>query len=149
MGEHDFGGLIDNRVETNRQTGKQKIRFILQVVSAMTLGLAFLSAMVVVALRLIHWFHPSLFLLPLRSGIPLILIGLSFACLQFAVRRTRSQCILGLSVSVAFMLWGIEQFLPNQAIVQVIDDMVVSLFVLDLGIVICGLLKGKNGESAL
>jgi hypothetical protein len=87
--------------------------------------------------------------LPLRSGIPLILIGLSFASLQFAVRRTPSQCILGLSVSAAFILWGIEQFLPNQAMVSFLDDVVVFLFVLDLGIVICGLLKVKNGERAL
>src|ERR1022692_2171449 len=121
---------------TNRQAGKQKNRFILKTATAITLGLALLSAIVVVALRLIHCFHPTLFLLPLRSGIPLIFIGLSFACLQFAVRRTPSQCMLGLSVSIAFILWGIEQFLPNQAMVSCIDDGVVFLFVLDLGIVI-------------
>jgi hypothetical protein len=146
VGEHKSIRLTDNRVETITQTGKQKIRVALQVVSAITLGLALLSATVVVALRLIHWFHPTRFLLPLRSGIPLILIGLSLACLQFAVRRTPSQCILGLSVSVAFILWGIQQFLPNQAVVSFIDDMVVFLFVLDSGIVIYRLLNGKNGE---
>jgi hypothetical protein len=140
--------VIDKRVEANRPAGKDKIRLILKTASTITLCLALLSAVLVVALRLIHCFQPTLFLLPLRSGIPLILTGLSFACLQFAVRRTPSQCILGLSVSVAFILWGIEQFLPNQAMVSFIDDVVVFLFVLDLGIVICGILKGKNGERA-
>lgn len=140
--------MIDKRVEANRQAGKHKIRLILKTTSAITLCLALLSAVVLVALRLIHCFQPTLFLVPLKSGIPLILIGLSFACLQFAVRRTPSQCILGLSVSVAFILWGIEQFLPNQAMVSCIDDGVVFLFVLDLGIVIGGLLNFKNGESA-
>jgi hypothetical protein len=133
-------------MEPNRQKGKHKIRLILEIATVTALGLAVLTAITVVTLRLIHCFHPALFLLPLRSGIPLILIGLSFACLQFAVRRTPSQCVLGLCVSVAFMLWGIEQFLPNQAMVLFIDDVVVFLFVLDLGIVICGLLKGKKEE---
>jgi len=141
--------VIDKRMEANRQARKHKIRLILKTASAITLCLALLSAVVVVALRLIHCFQPTLFLLPLRSGIPLILIGLSFASLQFAIRRTPSQCILGLSVSTAFTLWGIEQFLPNQAMVSFIDDVVVFLFVLDLGIVICGLLKVGNGEKAL
>jgi hypothetical protein len=143
-GEYTFCSLIDNRMETSR---KQKTRFILKIASSITLGVALLSATTVVTLRFIHCFRPTPFLLPLKSGIPLILIGLSFACLQFAVRRTPSQCILGLSVSVAFILWGIEQFLPNQAMISFIDDVVVFLFVFDLGIVICGLLKGKSGES--
>ena len=136
-------------MEPNKQKGKQKIRLILEIATVTALGLALSSAMTVVALRLIHCFYPALFLLPLRSGIPLILIGLSFASLQFAIRRTPSQCILGLSVSAAFILWGIEQFLPNQAMVSFLDDVVVFLFVLDLGIVICGLLKVGNGEKAL
>jgi hypothetical protein len=119
---------------------------ILQMMSLITLALALLTAMTVVALRLIHCFRPTLWLLPLKSGIPLILIGVSFAFLQFAVRRTPYQCILGLSVSIAFILWGTEQFLSNQAVVASIDDLVVFLFVLDLSIVIWGLLKGKNGE---
>jgi hypothetical protein len=136
-------------VELTRQTGKRRIRLVFQVVSFITLVLALLSAIVVVALRLIHCFNPTLFLLSLKSGIPLSLIGLSFAFFQFAVRRTRSQCILGLIVSVAFILWGSEQFLANQTVAQFIDDIVVFLFVLDLSIVILGSFKEKNGDKAL
>jgi hypothetical protein len=141
--------VLDKLTEANRQPGKHKIRLILKTTSAITLCLALLTAVVVVSLRLIHCFQPNVFSLPLKSGIPLILIGLSFSSLQFAVRRTHFQRILGLSVSVAFILWGSEQFLPNQAMVSFIDDVVVFLFVLDLGIVICGLLKFGNGERAL
>jgi hypothetical protein len=44
--------VIDERMEANRQAGKHKIRLILKTASAITLCLALLSAVVVVALRL-------------------------------------------------------------------------------------------------
>jgi hypothetical protein len=44
-------------------------------------------------------------------------------------------------VAVAFILWGIEQFLSNRAMAVFLDDIVVLLFVLDLSIVIYGHLK--------
>jgi hypothetical protein len=79
-----------------------------------------------------------------RNGI----IGFSFASIQFTERRTVSQLILGLCVSVAFIIWGIEQFMPNQAVVSSLDDMVVFLFVLDLAIVINRLLKEAPRKKA-
>jgi hypothetical protein len=44
-------------------------------------------------------------------------------------------------VAAAFILWGTEQLLSNQAVVSFINDIVVLLFVLDLSIVIYGHLK--------
>ncbi len=44
-------------------------------------------------------------------------------------------------VAAAFILWGTEQFLSNQALISFIDDVVVLLFVTDLSIVIYGHLK--------
>lgn len=123
--------------------GEERIRLILQLVSAVAAGLAVLSVVVVIALRIIHWFTPAFDRWSLRSGIPLILIGLSFACLQSSVRRTHGQRALGLAISFAFILWGVEQFLTNREIISFIDDLVVFLFVLDLSIVIHGALKGK------
>lgn len=61
--------------------------------------------------------------------------------LQFAVPRTRSQVVLGLMVSAAFILWGIEQYVADRGLASFIDDIVVFLFVLDVSLVIRGQLK--------
>ncbi|HUD46700.1 MAG TPA: hypothetical protein VMR33_07710 [Candidatus Baltobacteraceae bacterium] len=113
----------------------------LRVISSIAVGLAIFSAISIVALRLIHCVRPNLLPWTLKSAIPLILIGVAFACLQFILPRTRRQILLGLMVAVAFILWGTEQFLSNQTIASFIDDLVVLLFVIDLSIVIYGHLK--------
>ncbi len=113
----------------------------LRVISAIALGLAISSAICLIALRLVHCFEPNRLRLNLKSAVPLILIGIALACLQFAMTRTRRQVLLGLIVATAFVLWGTEQFLSNRAIVATIDDLVVFLFVLDLSMVIYGHLK--------
>lgn len=109
--------------------------------SAIALGLAMLAAIMLVVLRLIHWIQPSLLPWTLKSAVPLILIGIAFAFLQFALPRTPAQMVMGMLVAAAFILWGTEQFVSNLAIASRIDDLVVLLFVLDLSIVICGNLK--------
>jgi len=114
---------------------------VLRAISVIALGLAVCSAIILATLRLIHCFQPNLLPWSLKSAIPLILIGIAFASLQFAVLRTRAQILLGLMVAAAFILWGVEQFVSNQSIASLIDDLVVLLFVVDLGIVIYGHLK--------
>jgi hypothetical protein len=114
---------------------------VLKTLCAIALGLAVSTGVILVAMRIAHCFQPQLFPWTLMSAVPLILIGVAFACLQFVVSRSRSQMLLGLLVAAAFILWGTEQFLSNPAVVSFIDDMVVFLFVLDLGIVIYGHLK--------
>jgi hypothetical protein len=46
---------------------------------------------------------------------------------------------------LAFVLWGLEQFLTDQAWISFIDDVVVFLFVVDLSIVIRHNLKSCAG----
>ena len=122
---------------------------VLRIISATALGLAVSSAIMVVTLRILHCFQPQLFPWSLKSAVPLILIGIAFACLQFVVSRNRVQILLGLLVALAFILWGTEQFLSNPGIISFIDDFVVFLFVLDLGIVIYGHLKpGPHAGSS-
>jgi len=113
----------------------------LRFLSAAALTLAFSSAVVLLALRLLHCFRPDFLPWTLKSAYPLILVGIAFACLQFASPRTRTQSLLSLSVALAFILWGTEQFLSNHALVSFIDDVVVFLFVLDLSIVVYGHLR--------
>jgi hypothetical protein len=113
----------------------------LRLLTAASLLLALLSATLLLALRVVHQFNPGLLAWPLKSAIPLILVGVSFALLQFAAPSSRSGMILGLLASLAFILWGAEQYVSNQALVALMDDLVVFLFVFDLGIVIYGRLR--------
>jgi hypothetical protein len=136
------GELMKAHVRTEaRQGDSSRGTVVLRVISATAFGLAISTAVLIVILDLIHCLKPSLVPQTLKSAVPLILIGIAFASLQFVSRRTARQIFLGLMVAVAFILWGTEQFLSNQAIASFIDDVVVLLFVSDLSIVIYGHLK--------
>jgi hypothetical protein len=123
------------------QLASGRVARVLRLVSAATVGLAISTAVIVVALRLIHWFQPALVPWTLKSAVPLMLIGISFASMQFVLPRTRAQILLSLIVALAFILWGAEQFVSNRTVVSLIDDIVVFLFVLDLSLVIYGHVK--------
>jgi ABC-type multidrug transport system fused ATPase/permease subunit len=81
-----------------------------------------------------------------KSAIPLIAIGISYFVLILSVRRTLGQRLVGIFVGLAFVLWGWEQFLSDQAWISFIDDVVVFLFVVDLSIVIRHNLRSCVGE---
>jgi hypothetical protein len=132
----------------DKKAGISTVTRILRVVSGITLGLAFSFAVITVIAHLIHWFYPTLFAWKLKSAVPLILIGVSYCSLQIALPRTLAQHLLGLIVGIAFMLWGAEQFLSNQAIVALVDDIVVCLFVSDLSVVIYRRLARDTVESS-
>jgi hypothetical protein len=114
---------------------------LMRLISAVALSLAVSTALILITIRSIRYVHPTLVPWNLKSAVPLILIGVAFGALQFALPRTRAQVVLGLMVAAAFILWGAEQFVADPALAALIDDIVVFLFVLDLGIVIGGHLK--------
>jgi hypothetical protein len=114
----------------------------LRILSATALVTAFASAAGILALDAIHWFRPELSW-KVKSALPLICIGVSYALLQFTVPRTLTEFCLSLAVSLAFVLWGVEQFIPAPQIASRIDDLVVFLFVMDLSIVIRGQLSQR------
>ncbi len=84
---------------------------------------------------LANLFQPSLFHRQ-AGALALILIGASYLSLQFYQNRPRSEVVKGTLLSLAFLLWGLEQFLPEAAGVTIIDTLVVLIFVADLGLVI-------------
>jgi len=98
-------------------------------------------------LRIIHLVHAGTLHWTLKSAVPLVLIGLSFICLQFGMERTSRERLLGLSVGSAFILWGAEQFMHDPEWIAAADDLVMLIFVLDLGMVIGGLLKGHRSSA--
>jgi len=118
----------------------------LRVLSGVALVFAVVTAAGIVVLDGLHWVRPDVGW-RVKSALPLIGIGVSYALLQFTVPRTRTEFCLSLAVSLAFVLWGAEQFIPSPRIVSLIDDAVVFLFVLDLGIVIRGQLARKIDRS--
>ena len=122
---------------------------ILRVLSTILFVLALLGATMIVALDLLHVFQPTLLNWHLKSGFPLILVGSALLLLQLTLLRKPAKLFLAISVSMAFILWGTEQFLQNPAIVSFIDDLVVLLFVIDLSIVIRGYLKREIDSPVL
>jgi hypothetical protein len=56
------------------------------------------------------------------------------------------QRLVGIFIGLAFVLWGLEQFLSDQVVISFIDDVVVFLFVVDLSIVIRHNLRNCAGE---
>lgn len=125
--------------------GKRRLRLAplapaLRIMSALALAFAFASAAGILVLDALHSVRPDLSW-KVKSALPLIGIGVSYALLQFTLPRTRAEFCLSLAASLAFVLWGVEQFIPEPRIASLVDDFVVFLFVLDLGIGIRGQLS--------
>ena len=90
-----------------------------------------------------HRFLPTV--LHQKTGaLALILVGISFICLQPSEAADRMGLLKGVLLGLAFVLWGGEQFLPAGAIVTAVDSVVITIFVVDLGLVILSRLKGKR-----
>jgi hypothetical protein len=118
----------------------------LRVLSAVALAFAVVTAFSVIALDAAHWRHLGASW-QVKTALPLIGIGVSYALLQFTLPRTLTEFCLSLAVSLAFILWGAEQFMHTAWIIALVDDFVAFLFVLDLGIVIRGHLTRKIDRS--
>ena len=80
------------------------------------------------------------------GAIPLILIGLSYISFQLSARRQRGERVKGLLLGLAFVLWGGEQLLPPNAWVTVMDSLVITIFVVDIALIIIEHFKRKDHE---
>ncbi len=81
----------------------------------------------------------------LRMGSPpFILIGLAFIAYQLSQSCPWRQRVKGLLLGVAFALWGSEQFLPASSWLTLMDDIVIGIFVVDLGVIVAGRLFKKE-----
>ncbi len=74
----------------------------------------------------------------------LIFIGASYICLQLSLKREAMEMLQGLLLGMAFVLWGSEQLLPPRRLSTLMDAFVVSIFVVDLGVIIWGHLRRKD-----
>lgn len=78
------------------------------------------------------------------EALALIFVGTSFICLQFSAGRNWREAVNGLLLGLAFVLWGAEQFLPQGPAVTATDCVVITIFIVDLGLVI----GSRLGRSA-
>jgi hypothetical protein len=80
------------------------------------------------------------------GALSLMLIGLSYICLQLSATRPRKEMIKGVLLGIAFLLWGGGQFLAPGRFVTLMDSAVVTIFVIDLGAIIVEHLKRRDHE---
>ncbi len=78
------------------------------------------------------------------SAAPLLLIGATYLGFQVLIRPMPLEFCKALIVSSAFILWGIDQLLPSGWLATTLGDVVITLYVLDLGWMILDRLKQKN-----
>lgn len=73
--------------------------------------------------------------LPL-SAIPLLLAGSSYIVLQAILRPRPLELVKRLMLGVAFLLWGVVQLMPVSDLAVELGNVVIALYVVDLGLII-------------
>jgi hypothetical protein len=70
------------------------------------------------------------------SAIPLLLAGASYIILQGLLRPAPMELLRRLMLGMAFLLWGIVQLMPPSALATDLGDLVIALYVFDLGLMV-------------
>jgi hypothetical protein len=72
------------------------------------------------------------------GSLPFIFIGISFIAFQLSLPGPWKERIKGLLLGLAFALWGSEIFLPKGNWLTVLDNLVIAIFIVDLGLIVVG-----------
>ena len=80
------------------------------------------------------------------SALPLLLIGLATLGFQLVVRPNLLDLFKACIVSAAFLLWGIDQLLPASWLATTLGDVVIVLYVIDMGWMMADRLR-QQGQS--
>jgi len=78
------------------------------------------------------------------SAAPLLLIGTAYLGFQAHLRPKPLDLLKALIVSSAFILWGVDQLLPIGWVATTLGDVVITLYVLDLGWMMMDRLKQRE-----
>ena len=78
------------------------------------------------------------------SAAPLLLIGAAYLAFQILTGPTLLDLCKALIVSSAFILWGIDQMLPAGWFATTLGDVVIVLYVVDLGWMMLDRLKQRS-----
>ena len=85
--------------------------------------------------------------LPL-SALPLLLAGSSYLLLQAILRPRPFELLKRLMLGTAFLLWGVVQLMPASDLTAELGNVVIALYVVDLGLIIWTELQ-KNALEAV
>jgi hypothetical protein len=70
------------------------------------------------------------------SALPLLLAGTSYLVLQAIVRPRPLELLKRVMLAAAFLLWGIVQLMPAGNLASELGNLVIALYVIDLGLII-------------
>ena len=70
------------------------------------------------------------------SALPLLLAGASYIVLQALLRPPPWKLLKRLMLGSAFLLWGVTQLMPAGALTAELGNIVIALYVIDLGLII-------------
>jgi hypothetical protein len=70
------------------------------------------------------------------SALPLLLAGSSYLVLQAILRPRPFELLKRLMLGTAFLLWGIVQVMPANNLTTELGNVVIALYVVDLGLII-------------
>jgi hypothetical protein len=66
------------------------------------------------------------------SAVPLLSVGVAFLILQLMMRPRLKEWLKNVLLAATFILWGIVQLMPQNALSMRLGGLVVALFVLDV-----------------
>jgi len=81
------------------------------------------------------------------GALSLMLIGASYISLQLSTKRHWNEVFKGVLLGIAFLLWGGEQFVPSGPLVTAMDSIVITIFVVDLSVIIVEHLRRNDYET--
>jgi hypothetical protein len=113
------------------------MKFIFGILSLLFLTISVLSFGAVWCSDIRHGFDYDLDHQRLGS-LPFIFIGISFITFQLSLPGPWKERIKGLLLGLAFALWGSEIFLPKGNWLTVLDNLVIAIFIVDLGLIVVG-----------
>jgi hypothetical protein len=70
------------------------------------------------------------------SALPLLLAGASYLILQALLRPRPLELLKRMMLGGAFLLWGVTQLMPASALTTELGNVVIALYVIDLGLII-------------
>jgi hypothetical protein len=71
------------------------------------------------------------------SALPLLLAGSSYLTLQAILRPRPLELLKRFMLGAAFLLWGVVQLMPASDLTTELANLVIALYVVDLGWIIC------------
>ncbi len=79
------------------------------------------------------------------SALPLLLTGVAYVVMQAVVRPRPLELLKRLTLAFAFLLWGAVQLMPASDLATELGNIVIALYVIDLGLIVWTELQAGPG----